>query len=101
MGIRSSASKILVKEASQMSPFVNRDAFITSATYLKQQYYSSSCTKYFNDYKHISSERTLRERCAASRYYAGGNWFKFRMTYGESVVKRANRFRDDIKTLNS
>jgi hypothetical protein len=34
-------------------------------------------------------------------YYAGGNWFKFRMTYGESVLKRANRFREDIKTLNS
>jgi hypothetical protein len=43
----------------------------------------------------------LRERCAAARYYAGGNWFKYRMTYGESVVKRANRFRDDIATLES
>lgn len=101
MEIRGSAAKIVGKSASRMSPFTNQDAFVASAAYLKKQYYSASCNKYAADYKHIQSTRTLRERCAAARYYAGGNWFKFRMTYGESVVKRANRFRTDIKTLNS
>ncbi len=101
MEIRASAGKIVGKSATSMSPFTNQDSFVASAAYLKKQYYSASCNKYARDYKHIQSTRTLRERCAASRYYAGGNWFKFRMSYGESVVRRANRFRADIKTLNS
>ena len=73
MEIRGSAAKIIGKSPSKMSPFVNHDAFIASAAYLKKQYYSASCNKYARDYKHIQSTRTLRERCAAARYYAGGS----------------------------
>ena len=99
MGIRDKAGAILGKRGSDMSPFINGDAFIASATYLKQQYYSASCSKYAKQYKHITSTKILRERCAAARYYAGGGWFRFRMTYGQSVVNRANRFREDIKII--
>ncbi len=102
MFIRDRAAKIIGKKPEEMSPFINHDAFIASGTYLKQYYYSSACTRYANRWKKISSERTLRERCAAASYYAGPkNWFKYRMTYGESVVRRANRFRNDIATLES
>ncbi len=100
MGIRAQAGKIIGKKPEKMSPFVNGDAFIASGTFLKNLYYSKSCTNYANKYKHISSVRTLRERCAAAMYYAGGNWWKHRMGYGQSVVRRADRFRADIKVLN-
>lgn len=102
MGIRDKAGAIIGKKGSDMSPFTNHDAFIASATLLKSNYYSSACTNYANQYKHIQSTRTLRERCAAAMYYAGrGNWYKHRMGYGQSVVTRADRFRKDIKQLES
>ena len=97
--IRSKTGKILGKSDEELSPFINGDAFIASAVYLKDQYYSKSCSAYAEKYKHISSVRTLRERCAASRYYAGGAWWKYRMTYGQSVVRRADKFRADIRIL--
>ncbi len=101
MSVRNEAAKIIGKKPEQMSPFVNHDAFIASGVYLKKYYYSKACSNYANKYKHISSPKILRERCAAASYYAGPkNWFKYRMTYGESVVKRANKFRIDIATLN-
>ncbi len=101
MAIRSKAARIIGKRPEDMSPFTNHDAFIASGTLLRQNYYSSACSNYAKKYKHISSERTLRERCAAAMYYAGpGGWYKHRMDYGESVVRRANRFRHDIKILN-
>ncbi len=100
LSIRSAAAKILGKAASSLSPFINQDAFIASGTYLRDLYNSNGCTNYANKYAHISPKKTLRERCAASKYYAGGNWWKFRMKYGEPVVQRANRFRADIATLN-
>lgn len=84
---------------STVSPFVNQDAFIASGLYLKDLYYSEGCTNYANQYSHISPKQTLRERCAAAKYYAGGNWWNYRFQYGESVVKRADKFRDDIETL--
>ena len=73
MEIRKPAAKILGVSVNSLSPFVNQDAFIASAAYLKQQYYSKSCSEYANKYSHISSKKTLRERCAAAHYYAGGN----------------------------
>jgi hypothetical protein len=72
MMVRSKAAKIIGKRPEQMSPFTNHDAFIASATLLRNNYYSKSCTNYANKYKHIQSTRTLRERCAAAMYYAGG-----------------------------
>ena len=100
-GVRKTAANIIGKDYRAMSPFINRDAFVSSGVLLKWNYYSQACSDYSKKYRHISSDRTLRERCAAAKYYAGGNWFKFRMTYGESVLQRANRFREDIRTLNS
>ncbi len=73
MGVREAAGRMLGIDYKKLSPFVNHHAFIASATYLKRQYYSRSCTYYANKYAHISSERTLRERCAGARYYAGGH----------------------------
>lgn len=100
MEVRSQAARYIGTSPQNMSPFSNRDAFIASGTYLRNHYYSSSCSQYAKDYAHIRSAKSLREKCAAARYYAGGNWFKFRNTYGESVQSRANRFRADIATLN-
>ena len=74
MVVRSKAAAILGKQPHEMSPFVNGDAFIASAVLLKTNYYSKGCSNYANQYKHISSVRTLRERCAASKYYAGNAW---------------------------
>ena len=101
MEVRSQAAGYIGISADDMSPFVNRDAFVASATYLRNHYYSSSCTQYANDYQHIRSQKSLREKCAAARYYAGGNWWNFRNTYGESVQQRAERFRQDIETLEN
>jgi len=100
MEVRNQAARYIGTSGPNMSPFSNRDAFIASGTYLRNHYYSASCSKYATDYAHIRSAKSLREKCAAARYYAGGNWFKFRNTYGESVQSRANRFRSDIATLN-
>ncbi len=101
MDVRPLAARIIGKKPEEMSPFINQHAFVASAAYLRRHYYSAACNKYAADFKHIQSTRTLRERCAASKYYAGRNWFRFRMSYGESVVRRANRFRADIQTLES
>lgn len=99
LGYRDKAGAVLGKPGTVTSPFVNQDAFVASGVFLKDLYYSSGCTKYANDNAHISPKKTLRERCAAAKYYAGGSWYKFRFQYGESVVKRANKFRADIETL--
>ncbi len=101
LAIRGAAAKILGKSSSNLSPFSNQDAFIASGAYLRDLYYSKSCTNYANKYSHISPKKILRERCAAAKYYAGGAWWKYRMKYGESVVRRANRFRADIATLHN
>jgi len=99
LGSRDKAGAILGKPGSTVSPFVNQDAFVASGTFLRDLYYSSGCVNYANQNAHISPKKTLQERCAASKYYAGGNWYKFRFQYGESVVQRANKFRQDIETL--
>lgn len=101
MEVRKQAAGYLGVSPQDMSPFVNRDAFVASATYLRNHYYSTSCSNYARDYAHIRSQRSLREKCAAARYYAGGNWWDFRNTYGESVQQRADRFRKDIETLKN
>ena len=100
MSVRDGAAKILGKSGPSMSPFSNQDAFITSGYFLRGLYYSAGCKNYAAQYAHVRSKKSLQEKCAASKYYAGGNWFKFRNTYGESVASRADRFRRDIATLN-
>jgi hypothetical protein len=81
------------------SPFNNGDAFMGTALYLKDAYNSSACRTYASDYAHISPPQLLQERCAAARYYAGGNWWNYRWIYGDPVAERANRFQEDINIL--
>ncbi len=100
LSVRKRVGGLLGKSAEKVSPFLNSDSFLASGIYLRDQYYSKSCSAYAKKYAHISPEYILRERCAASRYYAGGAWFRYRMTYGQQVVNRANRFRADIRILN-
>jgi len=83
------------------NPWNNADAFAATAIYIKNLYNSKSCINYGKRYKNIVSEQTLRERCAASKYYAGSNWWTYRFWYGDAVVTQANKFQKDINVLNS
>jgi len=80
------------------SPWRNIDAFVATALYLKDSYYSKSC----RDYADIipSQAETLQTRCAAAQYYSGGRWYTYRWIYGEPVVQRTQRFQADIDVLN-
>lgn len=71
------------------SPWNNGDAIVATSLYLKDAL--SACTAYTG---------TARERCAAARYYAGGNWKNYLFTYGDRVVTKANLFQQDIDALN-
>jgi len=82
------------------SPFNNSDAFVGTSLYLKDAYNSRACRNYAEKYKNVSPKQLLRERCAAAKYYAGGNWYRFRWAYGEPVIERARKYQKDIDTLN-
>jgi len=82
------------------NPWNNSDAFAATAIYIKDLLSSSSCRNYAEANKHIVSYQTLLERCAAAKYYAGGNWYTYRFWYGDPVVQHANKFEDDIAILN-
>lgn len=69
------------------SPFNNADAFTATALYLKD---SGAANATLAD-----------ERIAAARYYAGGNYRRHIWGYGDSVVRRAESFQNDIDVLNS
>lgn len=80
------------------SPWNNQDAFLATALYLKEAYYSAACKNYATQIP--SQAETLLTRCAAAKYYAGGRWYTYRWVYGEPVVVRAQRFQADIDVLN-
>ncbi len=67
------------------SPWRNVDAFMATALFLKdlgadaQTYYA--------------------ERKAAAKYYAGSRWQRYIYSYGQWVVSKANKFQDDIDSL--
>ncbi len=82
------------------SPFNNSDAFVGTSLYLKDAYNSRACRDYAEKNKRISPKRLLQERCAASRYYAGKRWYRFRWAYGEPVIERARQYQKDIDTLS-
>lgn len=71
------------------SPWRNGDAIVATSLYLKDAL--AACSAYVG---------TARERCAAARYYAGGNWKNYLFTYGDRVVTKANLFQQDIDALN-
>ncbi|MBI3589420.1 MAG: lytic murein transglycosylase, partial [Candidatus Liptonbacteria bacterium] len=62
------------------SPWNNADAFVATALYLKDSL--SQCVSY-------SANKTSQERCAAAKYYSGGNWKRHLWTYcfSESAVR--------------
>ncbi len=79
------------------NPWSNRDAFVATALYIKDAISSKACTDYSNQIP--SQSQTLLERCAAAKYYAGNNWYKYRFAYGDSVLDRAERFESDIAII--
>jgi len=70
------------------SPWRNGDAFVGTALYLKDAL--KACGSYSGD---------SQIRCAAARYYAGGNWKRHLYTYGSGTLSRAKQFEDDIAVL--
>jgi len=82
------------------SPWRNADAFVATGLYLKDSLESSGCINYAEKYDHILPYKTLQERCAAAKYYAGSRWFTYRFAYGDPVVQHANEFQKDIDILN-
>lgn len=83
------------------SPWNNSDAFAATAVYMKDLLSSSSCKNYAEANKHLVSYQTLIERCAAAKYYSGGNWYKYRFWYGDPVVTTADEFEKDIAVLKA
>ena len=79
------------------SPWNNADAFTATALYLKDSIRSRSCDTYSNQIP--NQKQKLLERCAASKYYAGGRWHRYRWVYGEPVVVKAEQYADDIAVL--
>ncbi len=82
------------------NPWNNSDAFAATAVYIKDLLSSSSCIDYAKANQSTVSYQTLTERCAAAKYYAGGNWYTYRFWYGDPVVQQANAYEDDIAVLN-
>lgn len=83
------------------SPFNNLDAFTGTALYLRDGLNAASCKNYADQNQNTLPRQLLIERCAAARYYAGGNWYAHRLYYGDEVATRANKFQQDIDILNS
>ncbi len=81
------------------SPWNNSDAFTATAVYIEDLLDSSSCRSYASENQHLVAYQTLLERCAAAKYYAGGNWYRYRFWYGDPVVTKANEFEGDIRVL--
>ncbi|HDY73266.1 MAG TPA: hypothetical protein ENH86_01695 [Candidatus Jorgensenbacteria bacterium] len=81
------------------NPWSNTDAFIATASYIEDLYNSPSCVEYGTANSHILPKQMLQERCAASKYYAGSRWRRYRFWYGDAVVNKANEFQKDIEVL--
>lgn len=77
---------------SPANPWNNSDAFVATALYIQDALKQCSASY---------SNQISKERCAAARYYAGGNWKRHLWTYGEATIVRADKFRDDIETITS
>ena len=74
------------------SPWKNSDAFVGTALYLQDA--MKACTGTYGS-------GNAQVKCAAARYYAGGNWSKFLSTYGSATLTRKLQFEDDIAVLDA
>ncbi len=74
------------------SPFENLDAFTGTALYLSDA---------LDGCESLYKTTSLRERCAAAKYYAGKNWRRHMNGYGARVAARANEFQKDIDLIDS
>ena len=83
------------------NPWSNADAFVATALYIEDLYYSRTCEGYANGLDHLYPKQELQEECAAARYYAGGRWKNYYRWYGIPVVERADELQEDIDILNS
>lgn len=83
------------------SPWNNTDAFVATGVFMKDLIESASCQSYGEANKNVLPKQTLVERCAAAKYYSGGNWYTYRLWYGQPVVDRANKFEEDIRILKN
>ncbi len=81
------------------NPWNNSDAFAATGVYMRDLLSSASCKSYANDNQKLVAYQTLLERCAAAKYYAGGNWYTYRFWYGDPVVQKANEFEEDIALI--
>ncbi|MFA6365459.1 MAG: lytic murein transglycosylase [Candidatus Paceibacterota bacterium] len=86
-----------VTKTNPPNPWNNSDAFVATGVYIRDLMDSKSCIDYGNQIP--NQAQMLRERCAAAKYYAGGNWYTYRFWYGEPVVTKANSFEKDIAVL--
>ena len=72
------------------SPWNNAHAITATSLYLKDAL--QGCTQY--------EDKNTQIRCAAARYYAGGNYKRHMWTsYGSGTLSRKLQFDDDIKIL--
>jgi len=81
------------------NPWNNSDAFVATGLLVSDLLSSQSCVDYSRQIP--SQSKKLLERCAAAKYYAGNNWYAYRLWYGQPVVDRADKFEEDIKTISS
>lgn len=81
------------------NPWNNSDAFVATGVYIKDLMDTASCKSYAESNKAVLSYQKLLERCAAAKYYAGSNWYTYRMWYGEPVVTKADEYEKDIAAM--
>ena len=79
--------------SSPASPWRNSDAFVATALLMEDNLNACSASGYEGD---------TQIRCAAARYYAGGNYKLYMYTsYGTGALARKKQFDDDIALITS
>lgn len=76
--------------ADTANPWRNADAFVATALLLEDNLNACSASGYTGN---------NQIKCAAGRYYAGGNYKYYMATYGNATLARKQRFDDDIAVI--